>query len=134
MKHLGRWSRQFRMSRAIGPLAIGLAAILASPSASAHGRIGFGFGFGFPFFGPGYYGPPPYYPPVYSPPPAYYAPPEYAPPPPYYVPPSGPAPYSSSYNTDHCREYTATETIGGRPQTLVGTACLQPDGTWRIVQ
>jgi hypothetical protein len=33
-----------------------------------------------------------------------------------------------------CREYTATATISGRTQTLIGTACPQPDGTWRPVQ
>lgn len=33
----------------------------------------------------------------------------------------------------YCREYTATAVIGGRPVPTYGTACLQPDGSWRIV-
>lgn len=34
----------------------------------------------------------------------------------------------------YCREYQATATVGGRPQQTYGTACLQPDGSWQIVQ
>jgi surface antigen len=33
-----------------------------------------------------------------------------------------------------CRSYTQTIVISGRPQQAVGTACPNPDGTWRIVQ
>jgi surface antigen len=32
-----------------------------------------------------------------------------------------------------CRQYTHTIYIGGRPQTQRGTACRNPDGTWRAV-
>ena len=32
----------------------------------------------------------------------------------------------------NCRDYNALATIDGRPQPLVGRACRQPDGTWRI--
>ena len=32
-----------------------------------------------------------------------------------------------------CREYTQTITIGGEPQQSYGTACRQPDGSWKIV-
>jgi surface antigen len=32
-----------------------------------------------------------------------------------------------------CREYQLTVTIAGRPQPAWGTACRQPDGSWRIV-
>lgn len=32
-----------------------------------------------------------------------------------------------------CREYTAPITVGGKNATTVGTACRQPDGTWRII-
>ena len=32
-----------------------------------------------------------------------------------------------------CREYTLDATIGGRPEKVWGTACLQPDGSWRVV-
>ena len=30
-----------------------------------------------------------------------------------------------------CREYTTTAVIDGRREQLVGTACRQPDGSWR---
>lgn len=33
-----------------------------------------------------------------------------------------------------CQEYTKKVTIGGETQTIYGTACRQPDGTWDIVQ
>lgn len=31
----------------------------------------------------------------------------------------------------NCREYEHTVFIDGRPETMRGTACRQPDGTWR---
>lgn len=31
-----------------------------------------------------------------------------------------------------CREMHLQVTIGNQPQDAVGTACRQPDGTWRI--
>ena len=34
---------------------------------------------------------------------------------------------------DVCREYQQTVTIGGKTETVVGRACRQADGTWRIV-
>lgn len=34
---------------------------------------------------------------------------------------------------DDCRDYTHTIYIDGRPQTMRGTACRNPDGTWRNV-
>jgi len=34
----------------------------------------------------------------------------------------------------HCREYQQTVIIGGREQEAYGTACRQPDGTWKIVK
>ena len=36
-------------------------------------------------------------------------------------------------NGQYCRSYTHTIYIGGEPQTSRGTACRQPDGTWRTV-
>ena len=32
-----------------------------------------------------------------------------------------------------CRDYQTAVVIDGRTQTATGTACRQPDGTWRIV-
>jgi|GEM_PF-4570556 len=33
----------------------------------------------------------------------------------------------------YCREYQSTVMVGGRPQPGYGTACLMPDGQWRVV-
>jgi len=83
------------------------------------------------------YAPPP---PAYIPPPAY-APPAYAPPPPAYQPSAyQPArvpaaePYATAqYSQAHCREYSGTITVDGMARPAYGTACLQADGIWRIV-
>ena len=32
----------------------------------------------------------------------------------------------------YCREYTRTVRVGGFTQQAYGTACLQPDGSWKI--
>ncbi|MGH7087306.1 MAG: hypothetical protein ACREFQ_00215 [Stellaceae bacterium] len=107
------------------------AAVVAAPLAEA--RVGIGIGVGVPLY------PPP--PVVYPPPPYYYAPPPpvvYAPPPPVYVPPppqaAMPAPPPPQAQNETCREYQSTAIIDGRPQQTYGTACLQPDGTWRIIR
>ena len=45
-------------------------------------------------------------------------------------------PASPVYRTTdgrHCREYQRTVFIDGMPQASYGTACLQADGVWRIV-
>lgn len=34
---------------------------------------------------------------------------------------------------DFCREYQSTVMVGGMRQSSYGTACLQPDNSWRIV-
>ncbi len=33
-----------------------------------------------------------------------------------------------------CREYQSTVTIEGKPELAHGTACREPDGTWKIVR
>lgn len=33
----------------------------------------------------------------------------------------------------YCREYTTDVTVGGRHESAYGTACRQPDGSWRVV-
>ncbi len=88
-------------------------------------------------FGLGLYDPEPYY---YAPPPVYYAPPPtyYAPPPPvYYASPPSPVTYGQPVSAPFvgpngltCQRYQ-TSTNGQTPPT-VSTACLQPDGTWRV--
>ncbi len=32
----------------------------------------------------------------------------------------------------YCREFQQTITVGGQPQQSYGTACRQPDGTWKV--
>src|SRR5579864_2250626 len=32
----------------------------------------------------------------------------------------------------NCREYQATGTVNGQQQPVIGRACRQPDGTWRL--
>jgi hypothetical protein len=33
----------------------------------------------------------------------------------------------------YCREYKSTINIGGWDEYSVGTACCEPDGTWKII-
>ncbi|MGQ0677108.1 MAG: hypothetical protein ACT4N4_13615 [Rhodospirillales bacterium] len=75
---------------------------------------------------------------AYAPPPAYVpppAPPVYAPP--AYEPGYQAAPYNpyapSQHSQTYCRQYNGTVNIDGKHYPSYGTACLQPDGTWRIV-
>ena len=35
-------------------------------------------------------------------------------------------------NGTYCREYTQTISVGGEQHQAYGTACRQPDGTWKI--
>jgi hypothetical protein len=119
-------------------IAVGLTAVAVVP-AQARTSVGIGLGFGFPIYpAPAYYPPPPVY---YPPPPVYYPPPAYAPPSAYVAPPGyqQPAlgavqPQSTGYSRENCREYQSNQVIDGKMQTVIGTACLQPDGSWRIVQ
>ena len=34
----------------------------------------------------------------------------------------------------YCREFQQTVTVGGKTENAYGTACRQPDGSWKIVQ
>lgn len=38
-----------------------------------------------------------------------------------------------SSDGQYCREYQQTVTVGGRSEQAYGTACMQPDGAWHIV-
>lgn len=72
--------------------------------------------------------------------PAYSAPPQtvYAPPPADYY---GQAPLQATPTSDvyqsqsgqYCREYQSSVRVGGQMQYGYGTACQQPDGSWRVV-
>ncbi|MEQ8398496.1 hypothetical protein [Thalassobaculum sp.] len=63
------------------------------------------------------------------------------PPPPRYVVVEPPPPviiqrppmYLQAPPQAYCREYTTTAYVNGRPVESYGTACRQPDGSWRIV-
>lgn len=35
---------------------------------------------------------------------------------------------------EYCREFQQTVTVGGKSEQAFGTACRQPDGSWRVVQ
>lgn len=48
-----------------------------------------------------------------------------------YVPVQDAAPEADA---GYCREYTQRVVVGGRVQESYGTACLQPDGSWRVAQ
>jgi hypothetical protein len=87
------------------------------------------FGFSFPAYG--YYDPYPYAP-GYAYPPAY-GPYDYDEPM-YYD--DGAYESSSPYRSDdgsYCREFQTTIVIDGRPERAFGTACMQPDGSWAVV-
>ncbi len=45
-------------------------------------------------------------------------------------------PTRGGYATDgaYCREFQQTVTVGTRTQEAYGTACRQPDGSWKMVQ
>ena len=47
---------------------------------------------------------------------------------------TAPAPIVVQAPSPYCREFTQTFTIAGESQTSVGTACLQANGAWEIVQ
>jgi len=118
-----------------------------SHPASARTRVSVFFGTGYyvypaPTY---YYDYPPYYPSryLYAPPPMAVAPPPpvvVAPPPVTYVVPETamPADQESPTYTDGygrtCREYKSNSLFGNTLRTVRGTACLQPDGTWRVVR
>lgn len=44
-----------------------------------------------------------------------------------------PAPAYQTSSGQYCREYSQTVVVGGQQQQSYGTACRQPDGSWRIV-
>lgn len=53
--------------------------------------------------------------------------------PPLPLPPPPPAPPQAAVQ-QQCREFNTPVTIGGQQQQAVGTACLQPDGSWKVQQ
>jgi len=57
---------------------------------------------------------------------------------PNYVAPPAPPPESVAYYSDneqtYCREYTQEIRVNGQLEESYGTACMQPDGSWRVEQ
>jgi surface antigen len=48
---------------------------------------------------------------------------------------SGTVTPTRTYQADsgqHCREYQQSITVGGRTEKAYGTACRQPDGSWKV--
>lgn len=127
----------FRLSGLTAPV---LALLLAAAPAVADSNVYFGFGVGGHShgyrhhhdygYGSGYgYG----YGSSYSryssrPPDIYYPPPAVI----YEQPPA--VVYAPPRRQDQvCREYQSTAVINGKRQPTYGTACRQPDGSWRII-
>jgi len=97
-----------------------------------HGHHGYGYRhYGYPFYGYRRYGYRQYRYRYYGYPTYRYIAPAYLPPSAAAVPvqrapaPSPPEPY--------CREYTRKIVIEGQTQTAYGTACMQADGSWRLI-
>ena len=44
-----------------------------------------------------------------------------------------PSGYYTNDSGQYCREYSQTIEVGGKVEQAFGTACRQPDGTWKIV-
>ena len=110
------------------------------------------YGYAYPppyYYAPpaGYYPPPPnaYAPPAASAPSAYApgaAPMAYPPASPMAAAPAAPSSPAITYTNkpaftnaagQTCREYKTTDTTGGHPIDVVGTACRAADGQWRVV-
>lgn len=45
-----------------------------------------------------------------------------------------PEPAYQTNQGQYCREFQQTVTVGGKTEQAFGTACRQPDGTWKIVR
>lgn len=146
-------------SRMLAGLGLAAALFVSIPAFADHVSIGVGIGDGgygrggyggyrHGYYDHGYYGYPAYYPdypgyyPYYgAPPTVVYAPaPQvvYAPAPVAVAAPvvnANPAsPTYTNSNGQTCREYQSSSNISGTMQQTNGTACLQPDGSWRVVQ
>ena len=118
---------------------LGMAAIAPT---QADTRVYIGVGGGGWHHRPYYYAPYYGYAPYYAPPPVVYAPPPtviYQMPPVTYSAPTvvDAVPASPAYTAPSgqtCREYQTRVQIGSGQQPAYGTACLQPDGSWKIVR
>lgn len=126
-----------RIWTGVAILALSATTVLWTVPATADSMyFGFSSGYGHRHHRHHHHGPYYRYSYYHYPPPVYYAPP---PPRVVYVPappPLAAVPTSPAYRTNdgqYCREYQATVMVNGQPQPSYGTACLQPDGAWRVV-
>ena len=71
---------------------------------------------------------------VYAPPAPYPYYPYPAPAQTYAAPATAAAPAAQASQSGNCREYQKMVMIDGKDVAAYGTACQQPDGTWRPVQ
>jgi hypothetical protein len=127
------------LTRVVGlVLPAALLIAFAAPADAGHSHNSFSLALGFGFYQPypaypAYY---PYYYPYYAPPVVYAAPPVVYTAPTVYAAPTIRAVPTRDFRDGsgrYCREYQRTAIIGGREQPVYGTACLMPDGAWRIV-
>jgi len=138
--------RPVALSKWCGGLAFLAAACALSAAPASADSFSFGYSSGYYHPYPHHYYRPHYWGPRYggrvvfvNPPPVVYAPPPtvvYAAPPVYSQAPIDATPASAPYRTSdgrYCREYQAQVIVGGVPQPSYGTACQQPDGSWRVV-
>ena len=119
------------MRRYLSVIALlGVAMLVLGLPAAAQARVFVGVGIGVPVYGPAYY---PYPAPVYyAPPPVVYAPPPViVAPTPVVAPATVAAPAAAP--PGYCRQYRGDATVDGANQPFYGTACLQSDGKWHIV-
>ena len=119
VRHGRQCGRILRLLAAI--TASVLLVIAANPPAAA--RVRTHVFLGFDFFVPAY--------PYYHPPPAYYYPP-----PTYYYPPPAVYYYAPPIYTtpaQNCRRFNGDATIDASGAPFYGTACLQVDGRWHIL-
>lgn len=128
--------RYLKIAAVLGVAALAVGVL----PAAAQARVFVGVRLGGPVYGPAYYGPayyPAYYPaPVYYPPPAVvYAPQPVvvAPTPVAVTPAPAAAPAPTPAAASNCRQYQGNATVDGQNQPFYGTACLQADGKWHIV-
>lgn len=120
------------MFRVVSAAALGLMASLASFAAHADWRYDEEWRWR---HRPPHYHPAPEVIMVYPAPPPVYAPGPrvvYVDPAPVQVVPMSP-PYTDPSGR-YCREYQSTVTVAGQAQPSFGTACLMPDGQWRVVR
>jgi hypothetical protein len=88
-----------------------------------HNSLHIGLGFVFPLYSSYGY-------PYYAPAPVYAVPAQLPPP---TVTPSQRSYTATQETSEYCREYTKKVLVDGKEEMAYGTACLQDDGRWRIM-